>query len=413
MARVRQSVVRIVTDQGAGSGFIFQMGFPTPGAGDTALVLTNFHVIEDADQIKVTVNDSRTITGTLLGIDPFHDLAALRICCGQFQPLEIVDTIDPPVGSRAIGFGYPLGIPGAASITEGIVSGTRYEEGQWVIQSGVAINAGNSGGPLLSSSGAVLGINTYSPEEDVGFAISQKTLRQRIPDLISGDLLATPTPTPRPTATPSPLSNLLEGQRLFDLGLFDSAIVEFTQAIASDREFGQAYAWRGRSNFELGKFREAVDDLRQALLRDPTDVNFYRWRGDSYTGLKIYTQAIFDFGQVISRDPIPTVADYHGLAFARFKSGEYWQAIEDFTKAIVLEPTAERFEYRGASYFQTAGDTLTDQLWSAISDFDRAISLEPTGSRYAQRGDTYSKLGLDVRAQSDWDKACVLVLTRC
>ena len=156
VARVRQSVVRIVTDQGAGSGFIFQMGFPTPGAGDTALVLTNFHVIEDADQIKVTVNDSRTITGTLLGIDPFHDLAALRICCGQFQPLEIVDTIDPPVGSRAIGFGYPLGIPGAASITEGIVSGTRYEEGQWVIQSGVAINAGNSGGPLLSSSGAVL-----------------------------------------------------------------------------------------------------------------------------------------------------------------------------------------------------------------------------------------------------------------
>ena len=413
VASVRPSVVRIVTDLGAGSGFIVQMGFPTPGTGDSAVVLTNYHVIENAEDIKVTVNDSRIVTGTLLGIDPFHDLAALKICCGQFQALELVETDDPPVGSRAIVFGYPVGIPGAASITEGIVSATRYEGGQWVIQSGAATSAGDSGGPLLSLSGAVLGINTYRPDEGAGFAISQKTLLQRIPDLISGDLLAVPTPTPRPTATPTPLSLLEEGQRLFDLGLFDAAIVEFSQAIINDTEFGQAYAWRGRSYFELGRFQDAIADLSQAVLRDTTDPNFYRWRGDSYTGLNIFTPAIFDYGQAIAKDFKPTAADYHGLGFARLQSGEYWQAIDDFTQAILLEPTAERFEFRGASYFQSAADILTNQLLSAISDFDQAIRLEPTASRYDQRGDTYFKLGLDVKAQSDWDEACILDTSRC
>ena len=244
VAKVRPSVVRIVTNRRSGSGFIFQMGFPTSGSGDTALVVTNYQVIENASQINVTINDLTTLTGTIVGIDQFHDLAVLKICCGQFQPLAIVDNVDPPVGSNATVFGYPTGVSGAASITEGFVSATLHDDGQWIIQTEAATNAGNSGGPLISSSGAVLGINTYKPNEDVGFAISQKTLLQRIPDLISGNLLGGPTQTPQPTATPTSLSHLAEGQRLFDLRLFDSAVIEFTQAIVQDKDFGQAYGFR-------------------------------------------------------------------------------------------------------------------------------------------------------------------------
>ena len=113
---------------------------------------------------------------------------------------------------------------------------------------------------------------------------------------------------------------------------------------------------------------------------------------------------------MISRDPIPTAADYHGIGFARLKSGDVWLAIDDFTQAILLEPTAERFELRGASYYLSAGDILTDQWWSAISDFDSAIRMEATGSIYQQRGDTYSRLGLDSKAEADWAKACELDL---
>jgi len=410
---VRASVVRIETDKREGTGFIFQVGYPTPGTGDAAIVLTNYQVIENADSINVIVNDSRTFTGTVLGIDAFHDLAALKICCGTFQGLEIVDTVDPPDGTRTISFGYPMGIPGEASVTEGIVSGLRYEGAQWVFQFGVAASPGESGGPLVSSAGVVLGINTYKPGEDEGFAISHKTLRQRIPDLISGSLLAKPTPTPLPTATPLPLSPLLEGQRLFDLGLYDAAIVELSGVIATGGDFGRGYAWRGRSYLELAKYQEAIADLSQAVLRDSTVPDFYRWRGDTYIAAKIYSSAVFDFGQVIERDPIPTAADYHGLAFSRLKSGQYWQAIDDFTQAIILEATADRFEFRGAAYYQTGIAGLTDQLWSAISDFDQAIRMEVTAARYKQRGDTYQLLNQNVRAQSDWDEACILDIALC
>ena len=164
---------------------------------------------------------------------------------------------------------------------------------------------------------------------------------------------------------------------------------------------------------ELANFQEALSDLTQALIWNPTVVDYYRWRGEAYNGLRIYTQAIFDFDQVITRDPIPTAADYHGLGFARFKNEDYFLAIDDFTKAIVLEPTRDRFELRGASYFGSAGDILTDQLLSAISDFDQAIRLGPTGSIYQQRGDTYAKLGLNSLAEKDWAQACVLDLARC
>ena len=274
-------------------------------------------------------------------------------------------------------------------------------------------NIGDSGGPLVSSNGELLGINTYKQDKGDGFAISHKTLRQRIPDLISGALQIKPTPTPLPTATAIPLTPLLEGQRLFDLGLFDSAIIEFSKTISAGRDFGQGYAWRGRSYLELAKYQEAIADLSQAVLRDTTDANFYRWRGDTYIAAEIFAQAIFDFGQVIAIDPIPTAADYHGLGFARLNNGEYWQSIDDFTKAIVLEATADRFEFRGAAYYQVGLIALDDQLWSAVSDFDQSIRMEPTAGRYKQRGDTYSQLNLPVKAQADWDEACILDIARC
>ena len=69
VAKVRPSVVRIVTNRGAGSDLIFQMGFPTPGSGDTALVMTNYQVIENASRIDATANDSTTLTGTVLDED--------------------------------------------------------------------------------------------------------------------------------------------------------------------------------------------------------------------------------------------------------------------------------------------------------------------------------------------------------
>jgi len=192
--RVRPSVVRIETDDGSGSGFIIQVGFPTAQESNTALVLTNNHVIEGAKWIDVNVNDRLVIRAEVWGVDLGNDIALLRICCGDFQALEMAKDAEVAVGNQAIAMGYPLGIPGRASITNGIVSAIRYENNQWVIQTDAAINPGNSGGPLISSDGKVLGVNTrkefFSGDgravEGLAFAVSHRTVNEILDGLKSG-----------------------------------------------------------------------------------------------------------------------------------------------------------------------------------------------------------------------------------
>ena len=111
-------------------------------------------------------------------------------------------------GTEVINIGYPLGIPGEATVTRGIVSAVRYDPvvRSEVIQTDAAINPGNSGGPMFSVNGEVLGINTFKWVEEgvegVGFAISGTVVQGEIPTLLAG-VTATATPTPRSTATPT------------------------------------------------------------------------------------------------------------------------------------------------------------------------------------------------------------------
>ena len=215
--QLRPAVVRIEAGLSTGSGFIVQVGFPTPQHSTTALVLTNNHVIEGARSVEVVVNDLYRFDAEVWGTDPGNDIALLRICCGIFEALDWADPSEISEGDQAIAMGYPLGLPGKASVTVGIISAERYEYGQWVIQTDAAINPGNSGGPLISSSGNVLGINTrkpfYSsdgrPVDGLGFAVSLKTIQSILESLKSGYMKPVPTPTwtpvPPPTATPTPI----------------------------------------------------------------------------------------------------------------------------------------------------------------------------------------------------------------
>ena len=205
VAQVRPSVVRVETNLGSGTGVIFETD-----AGDrSALVLTNFHVIDGASQLRITVNDSTAFDGTLLGVDQVRDLAVVRICCSaDFMSLPFGDVSQVEVGSEVIVVGYALGIEGAATVTRGIVSAIRDDEdaARQVIQTDAPINPGNSGGPLLSLSGEVLGINTFAirssgsgvPVEGFGFAVSQVTIESVLPSLVTGAAVGLPTPAPLP-----------------------------------------------------------------------------------------------------------------------------------------------------------------------------------------------------------------------
>ena len=213
---VRPSVVRIRTDKGSGSGVIFEVD------DDAALVLTNYHVIEDASDTQVEVNDSSTYRAEILGTDAVRDLAVLRICCGDFRALSFGNVSELKPGDEVLAMGYPLGLPGEATVTKGIVSAIRFDEShqRLVIQTDAAINPGNSGGPMLSETGQILGINTFRQEEtqsgrpvdNVGFAVAAPTIQEQLHTLKTAPPSdATPNSHTAPNTTPDPHTNAKRG----------------------------------------------------------------------------------------------------------------------------------------------------------------------------------------------------------
>ena len=140
--------------RGGGSGFIIS---------EDGLIVTNHHVIENADQVVVRLADRREFEAEIVGSDPEADVALLRIPAEGLPTLEFGDSRDLRVGEWVIGIGSPFSFE--QTVTAGIVSakGRTQQRQQYVpfIQTDVAINRGNSGGPLIRTDGTVVGINSW------------------------------------------------------------------------------------------------------------------------------------------------------------------------------------------------------------------------------------------------------------
>lgn len=208
--RVNPSVVNIlVTVDGQENGAFPNNIFPNQGQGSGFIVdsdghiLTNNHVVEDAERVDVTFADGVTVEAEVIGTDPDSDLAVLQVNATSegFRPVKWGDSDEIKVGQRAIAIGNPFGLDG--TLTSGIISALgrslptedrsfRIPE---IIQTDAAINPGNSGGPLLNSKGEVIGVNTaIVPRQDrfggersflgVGFAVPANLARRVVPSLI-------------------------------------------------------------------------------------------------------------------------------------------------------------------------------------------------------------------------------------
>jgi S1-C subfamily serine protease len=172
-----------VPQQGQGSGFILD---------HSGHVLTNFHVIADANRIQVRLSDKHEYKATIVASDKIHDLALLQINAPNLQPVTLSDSADLVVGQKVYAIGNPFGFSG--TMTRGIISSIRSIKGpegspiEDAIQTDAAINPGNSGGPLLNSRGEVIGINTLiasggvEQSSGIGFAIPINTAKAVLSD---------------------------------------------------------------------------------------------------------------------------------------------------------------------------------------------------------------------------------------
>ena len=174
--------------QGSGSGFVWDRN---------GLIVTNFHVIQQARRLLVELHDKSQWEAQIIGVAPEKDLAVLRIEAPEdvLFPLPIGDSAELEVGRKVLAIGNPFGLD--TTLTTGVVSalGREIEAPnnriiRNVIQTDAAINPGNSGGPLLNSLGQLIGVNTaiYSPSgasAGIGFAIPVNTVKEVVPQLIS------------------------------------------------------------------------------------------------------------------------------------------------------------------------------------------------------------------------------------
>jgi S1-C subfamily serine protease len=192
--------VRMVTDQllrifpieGVGSGIIID---------NQGHILTNYHVVDHARRLKVTLYDGRTLNATVIGTDKLTDLAVLKIenydnddnnKASDFIPsVDLGDSDSLRVGQIVIAIGNPFGLTGGPTVTTGIISSLNrnieFEEGILeLVQTDAAINPGNSGGPLINTRGEIIAINTAKIPyaHGIGFAVPVNTAKTILKELI-------------------------------------------------------------------------------------------------------------------------------------------------------------------------------------------------------------------------------------
>ncbi|PSO47343.1 MAG: serine protease [Cyanobacteria bacterium SW_9_44_58] len=186
-----QNVPRERRLRGQGSGFIVD---------SNGIVLTNAHVVKQADQVSVNLKDGRTFNGKVLGADSVTDLAAIKIEGNDLPTAKLGNSDEVRVGDWAIAVGNPLGLDN--TVTLGIISTLNRPSAKVGIpdkrldflQTDAAINPGNSGGPLLNDRGEVIGINTAirADANGIGFAIPVNKAKSIYPRLVEGKNVSHP-----------------------------------------------------------------------------------------------------------------------------------------------------------------------------------------------------------------------------
>jgi S1-C subfamily serine protease len=188
---MQDQLFRVFPVEGVGSGVIID---------ERGYILTNNHVIDDAERLKVTLPDGRVLRGKVAGMDDTTDLAVVKVESDEPLPVaQLGDSASLKAGQIVIAIGNPFGLTGGPTVTAGIVSSLnrsiQARSGVLdLVQTDAAINPGNSGGPLINTKGEVVAINTANMPyaQGIGFAVPVNTAKEILKELVEKGKVSRP-----------------------------------------------------------------------------------------------------------------------------------------------------------------------------------------------------------------------------
>lgn len=275
------------TRQGIGSGVIYR---------DDGYILTNNHVVADAENITVQLADGRSFTGNVVGRDPLTDLAVVKVDATGLPVARLANSHELRVGQMVIAIGNPLGQDN--TVTTGVVSAmnrdllvdprqNRYLEG--MIQTDAAINPGNSGGPLINQNGEVIGVTTAIIEQaqGIGFAIPSSTAKAIGDQIIShgkplrlGVLGGSLTP-----ALAKSIREQTNVQLAVERGAFLTRVLPNTPAAVAGLAQGDVVT--AIDGQEIAGIRELQDAVQKAGFGGKLTLAFYRGEQKNQTEIQL------------------------------------------------------------------------------------------------------------------------------
>jgi tetratricopeptide (TPR) repeat protein len=361
-----------------GSGFIVR---------EDGAIVTNYHVISSAEDIKLKAGDKVLEVEGLLHVDKENDLVILKAKGTNLQTVKIGDIEKLNVGEKIFVISSPEGLEN--TISDGILSGIReIDPKRKILQITAPISSGSSGGPVFNKNGEVVGIATFLLKEaqNINFAMPINLLKNKISAKKVIALKDAGIMDYKETAE----YWFYLGWYYAEADLYKEAVDAFKQAIMIKPVFAEAHYSLGVTYGNLGMYREAIEAYKQAIRIKPDYAEAHYNLGVTYgKGLGMYKEALEAYKQAIRIKPDFALAHYNiGVTYG--KLGMYKEAIEAYKQVIRIKPDyADAHNNLGFIY-----DKL-GMYKEAIEACKQAIRIKPDyADAHLNLSVTYGKLGM-------------------
>jgi hypothetical protein len=290
-------------------------------------LLTNYHVISGGSLIMAKMpNGAVFLLKSIVTASETYDIVKLQFVATDVPCLTLGSSSSAVEGQRILVIGNPEGLEG--TVSDGIISAFR--SGRTMIQITGPVSPGSSGSPVLDESGNVIGIATqvWKEGQNLNFAISAETIR---------DAIAKSSAKPTPNVTRDSAEDYFNrADREMRSRNYQSAIIDYTEAIRLKPDWAQAYSDRGNAYDNLGQYDKAVDDFTEVIRLEPKWISAYSERGHAYSAQRLYRKAVAAYTEAIRL--WPDDADlYDSRAIVFDKLGNHSRAEQDRRKAKELK----------------------------------------------------------------------------